>query len=269
MTSVKYIIGRADEDRYNITLLNEDIQMYGIYDGHSGEKIADYLRDNLPERLTVALLNIDFDDEQVMKKIITSVFIEFDTEIYQERLKLQLRGGSTANVVLRKGNKMYIANIADSRAIIFNSDGQVVLETVDHDGDNQNEINRINNLGGVVYDGRVNGTLMVTRAFGDFEYKISKDSYEYNPQGWVSAVPDIYSFDITQDNLTLLIASDGLWAGQYEDSLKVTKMILSLPKDNSSHFSVNDEVCNSIAKEGRENYPHYSIDDITIILVRL
>lgn len=254
---VKYIIGRANEDRFNIALLNGDIQMYAVYDGHAGDTVADYLRDNLPEKFATALLNIDFNDEDAMKQIITDVFIDIDTEMHQ----LHLTSGSTGNVALRKGNKLYISNVADSRAIIFNSNN-LLFETLDHDGKNSDEVKRIRSLGGYVMNGRVEGRLAVTRAFGDFEYKRVSTSDDYNPRGWVSVVPDVYIFNANQPNLTLLIASDGLWEGKYEKSNTVMNMILTLPQGL-------DTICNSIAMEGRRNYGSYGQDDITVIIVRL
>lgn len=256
---LKYIIGRADEDRSTLAVLNGDIQMYAIYDGHAGKGVADYLKQNLASKLAYHLLNVDFNDQQLIKEIINKVYIDVDRKMYD----LHLNSGSTANVVLRKGNRLYVINIADSRAIIFNSEGRLLLETVDHDGDNLSERTRVESLGGVIYNGRISGTLMVTRAFGDFIFK-RKSSSDYDPQGWVSVTPDIFAFDVTSNDVILLIASDGLWAGQYHDSNAVINMIKSLPQNLPT-------LCEEIAKEGKKNYPteaHYK-DDITVILVRL
>ena len=258
---LKYIIGRADEDRSTLALLNGNIQMYAIYDGHGGKCVADYLKTNLASKLAYRLLNVDFNNQQLVKEVINKAYIDIDRKMYD----LHLTSGSTANVVLRKDNRLYIINIADSRAIIYNSDNQLLLETVDHDGDNLNERTRVESLGGIIYNGRVSGSLMVTRAFGDFTFK-RKSSDDYDPRGWVSVIPDIYTFDLSPylGVITLLIASDGLWAGEYEDSNAVISMITSLPQKLPI-------LCDSIAKEGKRNYPtepRYK-DDITVIVVRL
>lgn len=254
----KYIIGRADEDRLNIVLLNDQIKMYAIYDGHSGKNVADYLKQHLPNKLAESLMDVDFNNQDLIKQIINKVYIDLDTEMYQ----LKLTAGSTANVVLHKDNKLYIINLADSRAIIFNSDGKLLLETVDHDGSNLREKTRVESLGGSIYNGRISGTLMVTRGFGDFLFK-RKSTLGYDPQGWVSVIPDIYSFDITKEGEnTLLIASDGLWAGKYESSQEVINMIMKLPQD---------DICDLIAKEAKRNYPtnDYYKDDVTVIMFKL
>ena len=41
----------------------------------------------------------------------------------------------------------------------------------DHKPDNENEKARITKAGGEVWEGRVNGTLNLSRAIGDLEYK--------------------------------------------------------------------------------------------------
>jgi protein phosphatase 2C family protein 2/3 len=169
--AVKYIVGRADEDRYTIATLTNEIKMYAVYDGHSGNTVVNYIQEHLAEKFNVALIEIDFNDEEVMKKTITDVFLEIDAEMESNWKNFQ--SGATANVVLRKGKKLYVANLADSRAIIFNSDGKILLETIDHDKQNQNEINRILALNAeMMYENEDHSLgrfyLAVTRGFGDF-----------------------------------------------------------------------------------------------------
>jgi serine/threonine protein phosphatase PrpC len=64
----------------------------------------------------------------------------------------------------------YVANIGDSRAVLCRN-GQPVPLSTDHKPDLPSERNRIEKAGGFVTDGRVNGTLNLSRSFGDFEYK--------------------------------------------------------------------------------------------------
>ncbi len=55
--------------------------------------------------------------------------------------------------------------------------------------------------GGTITNNRVNGSLAVTRAFGDFFYKKSG----------VSSVPEINKVSIGKDDEFMIIATDGLW----------------------------------------------------------
>ena len=51
--------------------------------------------------------------------------------------------------------------------------GKISVCTVDHKPANPPEMERIQNAGGSVLIQRVNGSLAVSRALGDFEYKVS------------------------------------------------------------------------------------------------
>ena len=62
---------------------------------------------------------------------------------------------------------IYSANIGDSRGVI--SEKNIATQICeDHKPDNEYEINRITKAGGKVNNGRINGGLNLSRAFGDF-----------------------------------------------------------------------------------------------------
>ena len=64
------------------------------------------------------------------------------------------------------------------------------------------EKKRIESLGGMVQFGRVGGLLAVSRAFGDFEYKVAGKHI-------VTAQPDVQSFIIQRNTDFVIIACDG------------------------------------------------------------
>ena len=70
-------------------------------------------------------------------------------------------------------DKIICANAGDSRSILVTG-GQVVALSEDHKPDNLPEKNRIEAAGGFVEESRVNGSLALSRALGDFEYKMNK-----------------------------------------------------------------------------------------------
>lgn len=78
--------------------------------------------------------------------------------------------GCTANFIVVRQNKIYVANIGDSRSVL-SEEGKAVPLSDDHKPNKQNEKDRIEKAGGFVMAGRVNGCLNLSRAFGDFEYK--------------------------------------------------------------------------------------------------
>ena len=67
-------------------------------------------------------------------------------------------------------DRYYAANIGDSRAVLCRNGKAFPLST-DHKPELQLEQNRIEKAGGYVTEGRINGSLNLSRAFGDFSYK--------------------------------------------------------------------------------------------------
>ena len=61
--------------------------------------------------------------------------------------------------------------------------------------------NRIIKQGGIIINNRVNGRLMLSRSFGDW----------VNKQDGVIVDPHLTKIEINNDDLYLIIASDGVW----------------------------------------------------------
>lgn len=253
---VSYKIGRADEDRYDIAMLGNEIMMYAVYDGHGGKTVADYLKQNFAEEMARALENINLNDDEEWKSAIENTFIKVDQDLFNILGKYS-SPGSTATIVFKYRNKLYIANVGDSRAIVFDSITKNILyESPDHNPNKPSEKSKIEAKGGRVMFGRVMGILAVSRAFGDFEFKESSNSEEYDPRGWVSVVPDIAVLNISL-NSALLMASDGLWHGQYMDSSRVIDYLSTLDSPT---------LCDQIATEARRNYSLDGRPDDVVVL---
>ena len=67
---------------------------------------------------------------------------------------------------------MFFFNAGDSRTFLV-SNNDVKFSTVDHKPTDEAEKKRIESAGGRVMIQRINGSLAVSRALGDFEYKSS------------------------------------------------------------------------------------------------
>lgn len=80
------------------------------------------------------------------------------------------KSGSTAVCTLISPTHFYIANCGDSRAVLCRN-GEPAVSTMDHKPTVAAEKKRIQEAGGSVMIHRVNGSLAVSRALGDFEYK--------------------------------------------------------------------------------------------------
>ena len=68
---------------------------------------------------------------------------------------------------------LFCANAGDSRVVLGRSSGDEMCYPLseDHKPENTIEKNRIEAAGGFVEENRVNGSLALSRALGDFEYK--------------------------------------------------------------------------------------------------
>jgi len=155
------------------------------------DHIADYCVNNLHNRIAEKLEDIELENINEVSIVLSKVLIDFDIEMYENKKQY----GATCTIILIDDirNCIYQINIGDSRSIIFNEKG-IISATDNHEPSIIDEQNRITAAGGFVFAGRVNGQLMLSRAFGDFDLKRNKDKI-YDPMnGMVSAIPDIKIF---------------------------------------------------------------------------
>jgi serine/threonine protein phosphatase PrpC len=106
-------------------------------------------------------------------------------------------------VVVRQemGNKvLYVANLGDTRAVM-SKNGVAERMSYDHRGTDEAEVERVRSQGGIVLEGRVGGSLAITRAFGD--HSLKKDG--------VIAKPFIKKHILRSSDKYLVVASDGVW----------------------------------------------------------
>ena len=103
---------------------------------------------------------------------------------------------------------MFVANCGDSRAALYRRTG-IGFSTLDHKPFNPCEKERILNAGGSVMIQRVNGSLAVSRALGDYEYKNVEGKSQC--EQLVSPEPELYVEKRTDDDQFLVLACDGIW----------------------------------------------------------
>ncbi|KAM1180570.1 hypothetical protein ACFX13_019964 [Malus domestica] len=213
-----------------------ELGLFAIYDGHLGDNVPAYLQKHL-------FSNILKEEEFWVdpNRSISKAYERTDQAILSHSSDLG-RGGSTAvTAILINGQRLWVANVGDSRAVLSRG-GQAVQVSTDHEPNT--ERGSIENKGGFVSNmpgdvPRVNGQLAVSRAFGDKSLK-----------SHLRSDPDIQ--DIYVDNSTdvLVIASDGLWkvmenqeavdmARKTKDPLKAAKQLTAeaLKRDSKDDIS--------------------------------
>lgn len=138
-------------------------------------------------------------------------FLELDSKMRSlpEMTSGEDKSGTTAVCVFVSPRLIYIANCGDSRAVLCRS-GSPVFSTQDHKPGLPTERERIVKAGGSVMIQRVNGSLAVSRALGDYEYK--KVEGRGPCEQLVSPEPEIFVRD--RDDAVdefLVLACDGIW----------------------------------------------------------
>lgn len=211
----------------NISNYHKAMHLLGVCDGHGGAECAQFIADELPAKAT-QLLRAQQQRSLAPAIALFQSFQSIDKEYLDSSTN---NAGSTACVMLwdgGQGNEIcYIANTGDTRAVLCRS-GQAVDLTIDRKASDPEEVARMARMGGFVKDGRVMGSLAVSRAIGDsdlkrgrgrFAIKNADGSRSVGVTGVLVADPEITSFrplrpssptSSPQDQF-IIIATDGLW----------------------------------------------------------
>ena len=236
------IIRNYNEDRVSIIInMNKPknfkenfwpkVSFFGIYDGHGGKECAEYLRDNL-HKLICESPNFIKNPIEAIKNGFAMAEKDFlmNHAISNFNQTVINRSGSCALILITIETKIYVANVGDSRAIM-SSNRKLREITIDHKPNEINEKNRIIKNGGKVYQTQsplnsfnnslihnqiligpfrvFPGRLSVSRTIGDVEAKNVKFGGKSNV---VIAVPDVYCFDIVEDDVDFLVLGcDGIF----------------------------------------------------------
>lgn len=149
-----------------------NLKIFGVFDGHGGAQSAKYIALALPrcliEEFKTNYLPNDKPHKNDIIKLVKNAFMKCDYELFHK----SFQSGSTAIILLILNDKeMFVCNTGDSRCILSTKHGAVKNLSFDHKPNNIGELIRIQDAGGSVNMNRVNGSLALSRAFGDFNFK--------------------------------------------------------------------------------------------------
>ena len=158
--------------------------------------------------------------------------------------------GCTAVVCVITPKYIICANAGDSRCVL-GSNGTAVEMSFDHKPYDELERQRIEKAGGTVQFKRVDGDLAVSRALGDFQFKISEDlSAE---QQRVSPEPDIIVHERCLQDEFLLLACDGLWdVVSNTEATDIGRSLFNLGEESMMLFA-EEMIDISLDKGSRDN----------------
>ena len=136
--------GYSESKNNNIPWPN--CSFFGLYDGHGGSRACDFLRDNLHKYI----INDKYFPINPQKAIANG-FIYAEKNFLKNYKGID-SSGSCAIVVVVIENRVYIANVGDSRAILSSKNGSKFYAlSRDHRPGDEKEYKRILDAGGKIY----------------------------------------------------------------------------------------------------------------------
>lgn len=187
------------------------------------------------------------DSKQGVLKKLREAFLEMDNSISNTALSdVQLIGkghslteemkqhilsaltGACVNLGYLSGRELFIANTGDCRAVIGTRVGGRWVATplsLDQQVSDQEEVNRLHRdhpgeEDTIISSGRLLGSLMPLRSFGDVDFKWSKENVEivsrlvspfYKTPPYLTAEPVVTHRTLSEGDRFLVLATDGLW----------------------------------------------------------
>ncbi|KAI3440633.1 Plasma membrane ATPase [Psidium guajava] len=182
---------------------------YGVFDGHGGAEASSFVRKNV--------IRLLFDDAKFpqssevddsflgeVENSLRKAFLLADRALADDA-SVTTSSGTTALTALIIGRLLMVANAGDCRAVLCRG-GEAIDMSQDHKPICPSERRRVEEVGGFVEDGYLNGVLSVTRALGDWEMKFSQGS----PSPLISE-PELRQALLTEDDEFLIVGCDGIW----------------------------------------------------------
>ena len=187
---------------------NINQMLFELFDGHGGDDISNFLQQNFTP---VYKNNLDAFDYDIPKSL-THTFKEVDELIKDSLSNLEGMGSTGTIVHLLWENDttlvVYTGNVGDSRVSLI-SKNHIIRLSYDHRMSDEKEKERIMKSGLEIINERIGGELMLTRVFGDYEFK-------QDEKGKIKGVicePFLskIKIDLNIKNQFLILASDGIW----------------------------------------------------------
>jgi serine/threonine protein phosphatase PrpC len=241
------------EDRISFEReFHNDYDFYAIFDGHGGAEVASYLSLHM-KTVVKELLETNEKHGSLNIDVPQLLHTAFDIIVQNIPLIISTHTGSTAIVILKRNQDVWVANCGDSRAIM-NIGYDAIPLTYDHKPTRHDEYIRITQIGGKIIKTspedcyRVNGVLAVSRAVGDFSL---------SPH--ITWKPEIHHYTLTKSNAYIFMATDGIW--DVLSNVEVVTIINNCYLAKQHHF-IGKELVGVARQRG-------STDNIAFLIVPL
>lgn len=255
--------------------------LMGICDGHgrNGHLVSQYLVESLPrvieKEIKQKTIAISSDSNDKIKKILDNAFVSINSKLSNDCTIDTTFSGSTCVGIIFTNEKLYCANVGDSRGIIgkynkYNNKWYYNQISRDHKPTDLDEKKRIIRFGGRISQYRdQNGIcsgpqriwlqkedipgLAMSRSFGD----------QIASKVGVTCEPEVKEVTFTEEDKFILLASDGLW--EYMSNEKCIGIVSKFYFGNKD----SDGAVKCLYKEAFKQWINNDlvIDDITIVLI--
>lgn len=217
-----------DEDLISSGRVNNlDYELFAIFDGHSGDLTAKFLKNNLENFVVAELAKLKEANELEIFNALKTACILCDAKIKEQTFKPKSTtpssgsrapssSGSTAIIALQFHNSdLWIANVGDSRAVWRKENGETVQLSEDQKPENPKYEKSINKRGGQIFridhgrrTARINKRINIARSFNDNHLR-SEDKKTY----CISARPKIVQVrkDEIEKGDILILTCDGIF----------------------------------------------------------
>ena len=279
------------------------ISYFGIFDGHGGEECSEFLKNNYMNYL-VENANFPFDIKLSMIESFQKIEEDFFKLKCKDNLDDSDKSGSCALVSVIFDNKVYIANIGDSRAIMSIGGGTKVRQlTADQKPDNIKEFERALKNGSKIYlddnddpdrdeskiefikdkaelekmkEIKENSTeekifrvfpsdLAVMRTIGDIKAK--KKEFGGIP-GTIINIPEVYIFDINSSDDFIVMGCDGIFDDLSNQEIVNAAWTVFKNRATEKNYDIHElslEACDLVIKSALEKQTTDNLSCIIII----
>jgi adenylate cyclase len=192
--------------------------MLGFFDGYGSDVVSYYLKDSLAEAIMYEVQRLRAEED--LAAALRRGFLTCNRDLSMPSTQIVV--GASATVLYLLEDRLYVASVGDSMAVI-SREGQAIVANEKHHCWNRSEQSRIRNLGGnISTDGLVERELAITRGFG-FHHLLP----------YVNANPFIGSFKVADDGKDefVIVASQSFWKFvRYQVAVDIARALRETPE---------------------------------------
>ena len=259
---VSIIINMNKPSNYKSSLPWPKISYFAVFDGHAGNKCAEYLRENLL-KLICSYIYFPENIPEAIRYGFEKADEQFLNNCAMVNGQLKDNSGTCGLILLLVNNDIYIGNVGDSRCIGSFNNGKIQRDiTRDHKPNAIYEKERILANGGRIYQTKTKikveenfilknkillgpyrvfpGRLSVSRTVGDAEGKIP--ILGGNPNV-IICKPDIYKFNLNENDIDyFILGCDGIYDQLSSiDVFKCLSLVLERNKEIINNLNENQK----------------------------